>query len=582
MPMKSKSLRSSMFLLYITTIIIPFLVISALYSYYYSVQILDNNKTNVSNTLESVSTGIGIYVAELNSISNVPYYISDVMDTMQDINSGKHQDIATSTEFLKNSKEFRLVFLKYIYNATQNISNVSFIPTSNSLNLIYVMSRNANQTKIMTDSEYKNTDWYTYLQNNERASVFFPLFEDGKDTTSDARTLTGFFYAKIIRDVDTKKNIGVIKIEIPAKNILQLVGHVQLSTAASILITSEDGEIIYMKTGDSNLKEMKNSSEFSDLSRMRYQIIKQPIDNTSLQLIYLSSNREILYYQIYTYFIVFLFTLAAVFLSFFIYRFKTNKIAKSVSSIKDTFKKIETGDLSIKCNVSSQQEFIEISHALNHMTEKLNEYITNEYKANLSRQEAEYRALQAQINPHFLYNTLNGFIALNRMGEKRLLEKSIIQLTHLFQYTCSSNTLTSIDAELSFIHQYLELQSLKYDERLFFSIYIEPGTENILIPKLLLQPLIENSIIHGLEPSDKRMHIWIETAILDCMQLGNFVFIHIRDDGCGFDMVKLEALRHIGLKNIENRLKYHNPNNIFQIRSEAGKGTECIILLSII
>lgn len=579
--MKSKSFRSSMLFLYITSICIPFLVTTIIYTYYFSEQILNKNKTNVSNTLESISSGIEIYVSELNSISNVPYFMPNVMDTMKDINHGKYQNISSSTEDFINSKNFRLVFLKYIYNSSQNISDVTFIPEQNEKNLVYIMSRNANETKIGTNREYKYENWYTYLQANKKKSIFFAVYRNTDEDGDDNKNLAQFSFAKIIRDVDTKKNIGILKIDIDSKNITNLIKQVQLTSRSMMAIGTENGEIIYSNSKDQHLSSLTNINKLSEVTPLQYQIIKKPIENTSLQLVYLSSTKEILYYQTATYIIIFLLTLVAVFASFVIYRFKTNKIAISISHIKDTFKRIETGDLTAKCTVSNQQEFIEISHALNHMTEKLNEHIIKEYKANLSQQEAEFRALQAQINPHFLYNTLNGFIALNRMGEKRLLEKSIIQLTHLFQYTCNSITDTPIESELSFIRQYLELQSLKYDERLSFSIYIEPGTEKIIIPKLLLQPLIENSVIHGMEPTDIPIHIKVETSILNSRNFGDYLFIHIIDNGGGFDLANLQSLHHIGLKNIESRLKYNNPLNVFQIRSKVDVGTECIILFSL-
>lgn len=581
--MKSKSLKSSMLVIYITSICIPFLLISTIFSYYFSIQTLNNNKTNLSNTLESISSGIGIYVAELNSISNVPYYISSVQETMEDINSGNYPDILNSTQALRDSKNFRLVFLKYIYNATQNISDVTFIPEINNQNRIYLMSRNANETRIITNNGYQKESWYTFLQAHKMQPNFFPLFGEEEHVSSDNYTkkLVYFSYAKIIRDVDTKKNIGIIKIDIPANNITKLIDHVQLASLSSIAIADEDGNIIYLNSHDKYLSNLKSINKLPKLSFLQYQVIKTQVDNTRFQLIYLSAKRNILYYQIITYLVVFLFTTISIFISFFIYRYKADKISRSVSKIKETFERIETGDLTAKCSLSGQQEFIEISHALNHMTDTLNEYIINEYKASLSQQEAEFRALQAQINPHFLYNTLNGFIALNRMGEKRLLEKSIIQLTHLFQYTCNNTMDTSIQSELSFIQQYLELQSLKYDERLSFYIYMEPETEKFPIPKLLIQPLIENSIIHGLEPLDKPMQIKIETALVESPSFGKYLFIHVQDNGQGFDIYTLETHQNIGLKNIENRLTYQNPKNVFQIRSKKDIGTECIILIKI-
>ena len=99
--------------------------------------------------------------------------------------------------------------------------------------------------------------------------------------------------------------------------------------------------------------------------------------------------------------------------------------------------------------------------------------MNEEFMAVISQKNAQYQALQAQINPHFLYNTLNNFVALNRIGERKLLEDSIIQLTRIFHYTCSNSGYSTLQEEFSFIEHYLFLQKIRFEERLEFSLHLD-------------------------------------------------------------------------------------------------------------
>lgn len=122
-----------------------------------------------------------------------------------------------------------------------------------------------------------------------------------------------------------------------------------------------------------------------------------------------------------------------------IFMLNSKHMVKSVRSITRFIRKVETGDLSAHLELGGDDEFTVIAGALNHMTDKLNLHINNEYKAVISQKNAEYIALQTQINPHFLYNTLSGFVTLNRLGKRRTLEQSILELSTLFRYTCSKS-----------------------------------------------------------------------------------------------------------------------------------------------
>lgn len=187
-------------------------------------------------------------------------------------------------------------------------------------------------------------------------------------------------------------------------------------------------------------------------------------------------------------------------------------------------------------------------------------------------------ALQSQINPHFFYNTLNGFLSLNRMGEQDLLEKSIIELTQLFRYTCSGKEVALVKEEFEFLQRYLELQKLRFEERLNFTVTLQDEAAEESIPKLLLQPIVENSIVHGMEPREQPIHIFVEGRLVPGEESGMILELLVRDDGIGFDPGRLKKdSSKVGLKNVEERLHYFRSSSQFSIQSGANRGTVCTI-----
>ena len=241
--------------------------------------------------------------------------------------------------------------------------------------------------------------------------------------------------------------------------------------------------------------------------------------------------------------------------------------------------KYHAGDSHIQCDTSqcNISEISAIAVNLNEMIEKINIHIDNEYKFKMEQKIAEYQTLQSEINPHFLHNILNLLIALNRLGDRTSLEQSIISLSRLFRYTCEHNFNSTIQQEFNFIQDYLFLQKTRFDERLDFQIFIEPGLEDFEIPKLLVQPLIENAIVHGLEPSDCNEIIQLSAFTTTSCNGDEFMVITVINSGLPY--IENRSYKRVGLKNIEERLTIFSPNSFFIIRGGIDKPTKCTIMI---
>jgi HAMP domain-containing protein len=197
------------------------------------------------------------------------------------------------------------------------------------------------------------------------------------------------------------------------------------------------------------------------------------------------------------------------------------------------------------------------------------------YEALVEERSAEYQTLQSQVQPHFLYNVLGGFAALNRMGERASLERSILALKDMLRYTLHHAAIATIAEEVEFIQKYLELQKMRFQDRLSWHISVDPDLLTVTLPKLIIQPFVENAIIHGIEPSgDPGTVSIVIQKIVDKNEM--WVQINIDDTGVGFHPA---INKHgVGLSNVERRLQLYYTHQTegskanYSIQSQPGKG----------
>ena len=184
-----------------------------------------------------------------------------------------------------------------------------------------------------------------------------------------------------------------------------------------------------------------------------------------------------------------------------------------------------------------------------HMAAKLKEKEFNEERLTRMKTEAELQALQAKINPHFLFNTLNSIASLISENPKAA-ESTVEKLSELFRYTLrnAERNTVSVGDELDIVRTYLEIEKVRFGERLRYDIRCDAGVRDLTIPALIIQPLVENSIKHGIGPK-----VDGGTIIIEAKQREKNCEISVIDDGKGLNGTRNEG--GFGLKSIEERLR---------------------------
>ena len=184
-----------------------------------------------------------------------------------------------------------------------------------------------------------------------------------------------------------------------------------------------------------------------------------------------------------------------------------------------------------------------------------------------ARSDAEYRALQSQMQPHFMYNVLNGFVALNRSGDRPALESSLHALKDMLRYTVDHGQRASVGEEFAFLELYCRLQKLRFEDRFSYGFELDEAAARLPIPKLLVQPLLENAVIHGIEPSTHPCRARVSARIE-----GNRLVIEVEDDGVGCDPASIDERKRIGIGNVRERLALLYSSAAFELEGKPGSG----------
>jgi two-component system sensor histidine kinase YesM len=267
-------------------------------------------------------------------------------------------------------------------------------------------------------------------------------------------------------------------------------------------------------------------------------------------------------------------------ISMFLYR----KIQIPLNDLMKGVRFLKQGNFSFRIKRKGNNEFSYLYENFNEMAEQIEELIENVYKEKIISREALLKQLQAQINPHFLYNCLFFINNMVRLGNDEAATAMTQNLAEYFRYTSRiDEPMTSLKNEIAIIEKYLTIQSLRMD-RLSYEIQIPPTMNVIMIPKLLLQPLIENSIIHGIEKRQASGSVRITGIETE----GDYKIV-IEDDGKGLTDEELKALvlrinqpleesMGCALWNIQQRLNIYFPSPAGIEFSKSSLGGLCVTL----
>lgn len=273
--------------------------------------------------------------------------------------------------------------------------------------------------------------------------------------------------------------------------------------------------------------------------------------------------------------------LAAVLLCLILSPLVIRGLTKPLNAIVNTINRVQKGETGARVPIQRNDEFGFIAAKLNAMLDNLNElYETNLEKQNRLRL-AELKALYGQINPHFLYNTLDSIKWIAKLNGVDDIVRIVSQLGKLLKNSIrSQKDSVRISEEIALIKSYLSIQEIRYSDKFEAEIQVDDDILECVVPKFIIQPIVENSIIHGIEDKVGRAHL-----IIRGRREGDCIVFEIMDDGVGISPERLAQIQSmaeaepsgeesIGISNVDKRIKlYYGENYGLKLISEQGKGT---------
>lgn len=349
------------------------------------------------------------------------------------------------------------------------------------------------------------------------------------------------------------------------------------------------GMNIAIDTGEFQGKENKSHHIVNVDDGKKYIVLKTAVPYLDMDL-YLYLSHETAYKELNIYRNIFSVCLLIMmfFIGGYIY-FVHIVVNQPIKILVDHIERMEKGDLSVRIAEKREDEFGYVYVAFNRMVESLQNLIELNYKQKILTQKAELRHLQSQINPHFLYNS---FFTIYRMAKDEDCDSIVEFSSYLSEYyryiTKSAQSEIPFKMEVEHARRYADIQAMRFRRRLKIKFEELPKEfENMKVPRLILQPLLENALEHGVNNMEKGgvMKIWFE-------QKEDKLFIHVEDNGTGMSEEEIEKISNAlmqtgemienGLCNINRRLKIKFGEEYgIKIMSREGEGTLCNLILPV-
>lgn len=423
--------------------------------------------------------------------------------------------------------------------------------------------------------ELKKADWYDNIADSRNNNWIAGTDEKTivlvrKMQSLEENGINGYFYEKINYD-----------------NVFEDLSE-NISDNYGICVSDSLGQNIYSydtftdKNKEYNLSLPEITKKYPDKNK-DYFIVKKSIPETGWN-VWLYKPEKLMGTSIRQINIItFGGTLVCLVATFMCIRFTAIFVTTRIAKLQKAVARVEKEDFSYTLNTTSQDEIGELITSFSKMERKLNYLINEVYKSRIKEKEYEMKALQAQINPHFLYNTLSLINWKAIEAGKRDISKITLALSAFYRTSLNKgNNITHISGEIENMRSYLSIQLMLHDDGFDVTEDIDDSVLRYTCPNLILQPLIENAIDHGIDvmPEDRRGVISVI-----CKDMDTYIQFVIKDNGIG--MTKEQTVKILtkdskgyGVRNVNERLKLcYGEEYPMIIKSKENTGTEVIITI---
>lgn len=573
-------LRQKFFIIFFLISAIPILIItSVVYRRYYTTthEQMDEFSSNLfekavqqtNGTLEDITKAASMFT----------FYSSGTSSLIQNLRPYADPGVSTTPLSIYQTKQNVKYICQNILNSYDFIYGLYvFTPAG-----VTIDFENTRDIKLRYQYDPQNEDWY-----HEAIALNGSLYISDVSTHQSmfSGTTPSVFVAKYLYDVYSHQYLGVLLINCnPAVFDLTNINTMPDITTISIENTST-GKTIYTTAGTEN-------SSLASLKPQQKETLSSGLHLPSLTLAAVT-NYSMLYKEFnYTGLLVIFISATCLVIALILSWVLSHYLTQPIVDLSRIMSEQEGSDLEACERYPTRSDEIGILYSeYNNMVEKLNTSIKMDYQNKLIALDSQMKSLEARINSHFLFNTLASFNSIAEIDGSERLSTMSIALGNMFRYTIKTKSeLVTVQDELNHVMDYVTIQNIRFDNRFDLIVTIPKVLMELTVLKLILQPLVENAMIHGLKNCQTGSRITIGGETRD-----RLILLKVSDDGQGIDPDRLAVLQaslreeaaftelghrnnqSIGLKNINTRIElYYGKGYGLTIKSQLGEGTDILI-----
>ncbi len=514
------------------------------------------------------------YLLESNNMDKVFNFIQTDIDNMD-------------LKYMENKQAFDNYFAS-VFARDDDIAGINIFKLADGK--IYQYTKLINNT--YSQDSYKHSNRLKQIEDPYKPMVIIhhTVYPEYYDLTQSLV----FTLSVNLKSLDLKTNIGILMVDFNEKGFSKLISMFYNDLKYEIIVLSKDAQIIYdssrkyygMEYPHFNLLVDSMDESTVKIEGKNYIIKREFSPDTGIVIAGIISEEDLLENVKSIKYSIYFALLASVLICIVLMNASSKMLSRRVTVIVSKLKEFRKCNFSVKIPVSTAYDELDnIAISLNHMSEDLSKHIEKEYIMELRQKNAELTALQTQINPHFLYNTLETIKMKAVKNGDTTVGKMIYTLAVLFRSSVKSRPIIKVQDEIKYIELYLELFKIRYEAKFTYCVHVDNEVMGYAIPKLLLQPIVENYFMHGFNAKADDSIIFVG----GCMQ-NQVICFTIKDNGNGIDPVRLVEIKkhlnndslknfdNIGLLNVSERIKIiYGTNYGINIESEPGKGTKVLV-----
>ncbi len=450
----------------------------------------------------------------------------------------------------------------------------------------YPLSMNRNR-----QADFRDTDMYKRVESQKRTV----WIEGHEDPLFYGKQRVISLVLEPIADFPLKDVYVVVNIR--EDGLRKLVGPESGNSGSLRFLMNEDAALIYgetdplvTETAQSELvggitRSGVNGYTSFDKSGSTYLLNYARLHVNDWTILAIQSKDYVLKDMIYVKWMILLITLASFLVTLFVSGAFTRYLLTPLHKLQKVMKRVESNDLTARFESRQEDDLAQVGFRFNRMLDQIVVLIDEVKEAEAGKRSTEIKALSAQMDPHFLYNTLNVIYWKLKLKQVDQSQTMVVSLSRLFQLGLNKGKeITTLEKELEHVRLYLELQASCYEHLFEYSIQVkDPSLPELTVPRIILQPLVENSILHGFSSMENGGRISIE---LDSDQSAESWSIRVEDNGCGMEedavraMLREEQGKGYAIGNLIQRLQlYYGGRARFHVESHPDRGT--VICMSI-